>query len=364
MRQFNAIFLVIGTAIGAGMLGMPVEMGKGGFFPGFFALIITWFFSVMSGLFFLKALSHVKQGANFLTLSESILSKSSRVYIVFLYLLLFLSLLFAYVKGGGVFVSESVTGISIPFGTLCFVLFFLPFLIGGHSFVGLINSILAMLLAVSFVCLISMGHGEVNYDLLSRQNWNKTFSCIPLLVTSFGFQGVIPSLYNYLEGNEKEVMRSIILGSLFVLVVYILWNGYILGIVPLNGDVSLASASLNDQTAISPLCHFLGSSKIALFARVFYFCALTTSFLGVSISLMDFLKDALKLEHNLKTRAKLSFVLFIPALFLSGTSLRIFYLSLKYGAGITAIILLLLFPASLVFMLKRKQSHENHLRSL
>ena len=98
----NACLLILGTSIGVGMLGMPVELSKGGFLPGTFFLLFTWVISLITGLLFLEVMSYLhRREVNFASLAEDFIGFGAKVFLVFVYLLLFLSLLFAYVKGGG-----------------------------------------------------------------------------------------------------------------------------------------------------------------------------------------------------------------------------------------------------------------------
>jgi tyrosine-specific transport protein len=351
----NACLLILGTSIGVGMLGMPVELGKGGLVPGSSFLLLTWAASLVTGLLFLEVLSHVNKDVNFATLSEKIIGAGSKVYLVIVYLLLFLSLLFAYVKGGGVFLSDIFSSIPTWLGTLIFLAVFLPFILKGPKIIGSINALLILPMLISFVLLLILGFKEINFENYAHQNWVSSYLSSPLLVTSFGFHIILPTLFVYLNKNKTLLRRAIIVGTTTTMIIYLLWNAYILGVVPLQGEISLSRALQLDQTAVSPLKKIIGSLFTAQLAQVFYFCALTTSFLGVGLSTIDFSMDALKLKNTAKNRMLIAIFVFVPALILSSTNLRLFYLSIKFGAALACVLLLILFPAVLCMRLKLRQ---------
>lgn len=347
----NACLLIIGTSVGAGMLGMPVMLGNGGVIPGTFFLVITWVISLISGLLFLEMVSFVKKNVNFPTLAEKFLGYGSKFYLVLIYLLLFLSLLFAYVKGGGIFVSDIFFTIPGWLGTLLFLVFFLPFILKGARMVGRINALLILPMIISFIVLLLLGFKNINPINLIHYNWRNSYLASPLLVTAFGFHIIIPSIFNYLNKNKKVMRLAIFLGTLTTFIVYFLWNIYVIGVVPLTGEISLTTALELDQTAISPLKKILKTGMISQLAQIFGFCSLTTSFLGVGLAIVDFSVDAFQLKNSIKNRMLIIIFVFTPALLLSNTNLQLFYLSLKYGAALACVLLLIIFPALLVIKL-------------
>lgn len=354
MKFLNACLLIIGTAVGAGMLGMPVESSTGGYIPSLFFLFLSWLTSLISALFFVEALSVIKESVNFSTLSQRILGNFSKVFILLIYLILFLSLIFAYTKGGGIFLSDLFSELPVSVGTLIFLLLFFPFLLQGARAVGKINIFLTIPMFVALFLILFLGIKQVNFGHFIHKNWKNGLFSLPILLTAFSFHGIIPSIFNYLDHNKKKARKVIFIGSFSTCIIYLLWQTFVMGVVPFKGDISLHSAWMQDQTAITPLRELINSSMLSYLAELFYFCALTTSFLGVSLGLIDFLIDAFKIKRSFYNKLLIMFLLFFPAFILSGSNLRIFYLSLKYGAGLACMLLLVLFPTFLVISLIQK----------
>ena len=114
---------------------------------------------------------------------------------------------------------------------------------------------------------------------------------------SFGFQIIVPTLRVYLNSDVQAIKRAIIIGSSIPLLVYIVWEALILGVLPTQGPGGLLAMLQAGQPAVDlaqALKQSLGNSWLASGAGCFAFFAITTSFIGVSLSLFDFLTDGLK----------------------------------------------------------------------
>src|SRR3990167_755104 len=105
-KLLTAIGIVVGTSIGAGMLGLPVETARAGFFPSVILFILTWFMTIATGLLFSEVLLSRAPRSNYISLSKSILGGKYTVVIFGFYILLFYSLIAAYTKGIGIILSD------------------------------------------------------------------------------------------------------------------------------------------------------------------------------------------------------------------------------------------------------------------
>lgn len=170
------------------------------------------------------------------------------------------------------------------------------------------------------------------------------------MITSFGFHIIIPTLTTYLDRDKKALRKAIFLGSLCPLVVYVLWEFLVLGIVPIEGEVSLNTAWNAGSSGATPLAQIMQSSWIGNLAKIFSFLAIITSFLGVSLSLTDFLTDGLHIKRFGFNREISSFLTFFPPLFFVYIYPNGFIVALKF-AGIFVTILLCIFPALMVLRL-------------
>ncbi|NDD57646.1 MAG: tyrosine transporter [Chlamydiae bacterium] len=349
-------FLVAGTAIGAGMLALPVATAQGGFFPALVIYIVCWLFMMATGLLLLEICLWMPKDANLVSMSYHLLGTKGKMISWVLYLFLFYCLTIAYVAGGGGFVSSLSEGYLSPKqGIFVFTLLFAPLVYIGTKAVDKANMVLMIGLCLSYLGFVILGFKKVDVSFLSHSNWPAAVLAMPIVFTSFSYQGIVPSLTSYLQRNVKAVRLSIILGTLIPLIIYILWEMLILGIVPLNGEQGLLIAQSKGQNAVFSLKSFVGSPWIYGIGQAFAFFALTTSFLGVTLGLIDFLSDGLKVAKEGFKKMALCVAVFLPPIVISASRPGIFLYALTYAGGIGCALLLGLIPIIMVWVGRYKK---------
>lgn len=348
-KILTASLLIAGTAIGAGMLALPVTTAEGGFWPAILMYFVCWIFSAATGLLLLEACLWLPKDSNIISLSSHLLGKRGKAASWVLYLFLFYFLTIAYVAGGGEFISGIFAALPRPLCILLFVLVFSPVVYIGTHAVDRLNSILMVGLIVSFTVFVLIVFGKVNIDLLGHVKWPAAILALPVLFTSFSYQGIVPSMRDYFHGQPKKVRKVILIGSTIPFVVYILWEYLILGVVPLEGAGGLLEANALGQTAVAPLKDRAGSDLIFAIGQTFAFFALTTSFLGVTLGLFDFFADGLKVKKVGINKVYLYLLVYVPATVIAMLNPHIFILALSYAGGLGCAVLLGLFPVMMVW---------------
>lgn len=345
----SGALLVAGTAVGAGMLGLPVSTAMGGFWPSMLLYLACYLFMTITGLLLLEACLWMPKDANIVSLSSHLLGRRGKFASWFLYLFLFYCLTVAYITGGGALVQAAFPlPISQISGILFFVVCFTPIVAKGAKAVDRVNFIFMLGLIFTYFFFVFSGLDHVQPKLLQRHNLTEAFHALPIVFTSFSFQGLIPTLTGYMDRKPKLIRRSIWWGTSLAFVIYIIWQYLILGIVPLEGENGLLQAKELGQSAIIPLKYFVKSSLVYTVGQLFSFFALTTSFLGVSLGLLDFLADGLKLHKTGFDRAKLFCLVFIPPLIIALVKPDLFLIALTFAGGIGCALLLGLIPILMV----------------
>lgn len=344
--MIGGIFLVAGTAIGGGMLALPVLTAPGGFFPAIVIYLLCWLFMAATGLALAEVFLWNKKESNLVTMATMTLGKSGKVIAWILYLFLFYSLSIAYVSGGGNLIADLVEAIWHKkllhgLGPLLFTLVFAPFVIIGAKVTSRLNLILMMGLILSFLLFVFLGASHVKTALLTRGNFALALLATPVTFTAFAFQGIVPTLTNYLGRDRVKTRRVILLGTALPFIIYIIWEWLILGVIPPEG---LHEAFTCGQTAVYPLKHFLAVPWLFAVGECFAFFAIVTSFLGVTLGLLDFLSDGLKIEKKFNGRIALTLLVFIPPLGLAMTTPCLFVNTLQYAGGLGCALLLGLLP--------------------
>ena len=152
-------------------------------------------------------------------------------------------------------------------------------------------------------------------------------------------------------------------GSLIPLLIYILWEFLISGVVPIQGVPGLINSWKLGENAVKPVQILLSDPWISLAANFLAFFVIVTSFLGVALSLTDFLADGFKIEKSNAGRIILSFLAFAPSLTIALVYPRAFLSALEYAGAFGVAILLGILPAAMVWSGRYRLKYEGEYRA-
>jgi len=350
--------LIAGSCIGAGMLGLPILTGLCGFGPSLLMFFLSWAFMTLTGLLLVEVNGWFPRQVNLISMTETSLGKWGKNACWVFYLFLFYALLVAYISACGTLFSTLMKQhfhitVADWVGSLVFVLLFGWIVYRGTRPVDLWNRVLMLGKIASFLALVFLGVRYVSPKLLERSAPQYAVFSLPILVISFGFHNMIPSLMGYMKGNVARTRRSIWLGSLFALGVYLIWQLLVLGIVPLEGPSGIAQSLKKGEEASQAISGILGSSFVSYFATLLAFFAILTSFLAQALSLTHFWADGLKLSYKKQESLSLCMLTLFPPLFLAICFPQIFFKALNFAGGICAVILFGILPVLMVWKGRR-----------
>lgn len=374
IRLGGAILLVTGTAIGAGMLGLPLISSQAGFFPAAMLLILCWLAMYLSGLLTLEVNVALPVSSSFISMADATLGKKGKWLAWATFSLLLYSLMAAYLSAGGEMVETGLTlffhgspptiaGLHWgPFPWLCMGI---GIMYAGTRWVDQINRVLLVGLLGSFLGLLGTLLPHIDLSLLSRHNPGQVISSLPVMVTAFGYHVIIPSIRTYLaEGKPVHLCKShahtlarvLFLGSALPLCVYLIWEAAVLGVLPWRGPHSLSHlvhlshpvAGLSN--ALSTTVH---SAILAWDLQGFIFFALASSFLGIALSLFDLLADGLGMQRTPKKRLLLALLTLLPPFLYAEYYPKGFIFALSY-AGIFVAVLNIILPAAMAISVRRQ----------
>jgi tyrosine-specific transport protein len=356
----GAILLISGTAIGAGMLAIPIATSFAGFFPSLALLALVWFFFFLTAWFILDVNLSCPGDVNFIGMVSRCLGKGAKAICWITYLLLLYSLTAAYISGSApLFIQGTafLTGWTPPNWLAPLPLFFLfgIFVYLGTKSVDRVNRILMMGLVLCYILLVCFLTPHINPTYLLPFKVSSAWSALPILFTSYGFHIIIPTLTTYLNHDKKRLRYAIFIGSLIPFIVYAVWELLILGVVPLEGEHGLQMAWTQGSSSVAPIEYALQNPFITTMANLFSFFAILTSFLGVSLSLSDFLAEGLNMHKFSWGRELACLLTFAPPIFFVYLYPQGFILALQY-AGLFVAILLCIFPALMAWKLPQYKS--------
>lgn len=358
-KLIGSILIIIGTMIGAGMLALPIVSAEAGFATAAIMLVAMWAVMTITGLLTLEVNLAFEEYANSLgTMAFRTLGVSGLVVSWLCTLLLLYALTAAYISGGTSLlanIAELILHVKPPnwFNALLFLV-----VMGGIVFlstksVDYCNRFLmgfkGLSLAIAFILLFP----QVNFVNMMRESCGikSLLPMLPIFLCSFGFHPTIPSLSIYIGRKPRELKFAIIYGSIAALVIYSLWLFVTMGTVPLMGEHSFASAGQSVGELIKTIYVIANNKWITVGINVFSNVAMTTSFLGVTLGLFDFLADGFKRSNTRFGRFQTSLLTFIPPLIFALFFPDGFVLALKYAAFFATILVVIL-PALMAYKLR------------
>ena len=350
-KNIGAMLLIAGCCIGAGMLGIPVVTGASGFYPSTTLFVLAWAFMALCGLVLAEVvLSFDLPQVNLLTMTEKTLGLFGKVTASFLFMFLFYAIMTAYVIASAILISDFSTlffGTALPFHLTSSLFVFAIYVIiaKGLRHMDGFNRILMLGLVACYILLVGFSFSKVDTVRLERADWGTVIGALPILVISFGFHNLVPTLATYLEKNEPALKRAICFGSSIPLAIYILWEYIILGIIPYTGVDAWKEAQGKGELISHVLAHSIGSPVIIDLASGFTFFAIATSFLPVSFSFLDFLHDGLRQYKRTLSRPVLAAIVLLPPLICALCNAHLFLRALEIAGGFCAVLLFGTLPA-------------------
>lgn len=350
--MISGSLLIAGTAIGAGMLGIPLVTSQCGFFPASIVTIAVWLFMLLTGLLLLRATLWMPTRSSFLSIARHFLGKPGEFVTGAMFVFLYYCLMVAYFAAGSHLLSYLVEwlwhfSLNTYQSNGIFALIFFTIVSIGPKSIDRVNIGLSLLMFASWIILLLMGSREVNFDRLEMVNLNKMWPALPLLFGAFGYHNIIPSITHYLGRNQRALIASIVIGTTIPLIVYLFWQWLIIGALPLQVIQTTMQDGLPITFALESIAH---NPKIVLLGQLFALFAITTSVLGVSFSLVDFLADGFKVIPVRWNRIGLCLLTFFPPFILSTMYPTIFEKALSIAGGFGEAILNGLLPISLVYI--------------
>lgn len=355
-KVFGSALLVAGTAIGAGMLALPVATGLSGFGYSSLLLFVSFAYMLLTLFYLLEAnLLSSKLSANIITMVKDHFGPFYRAIAWAAFLLLLYTVAAAYISAGGgiianLFEASLMIAIPQPVGVGIFIVFFGLLVVFGTRVVDGLNRACMIALVVSFfiVCLALSPHIEMAH--LDGGDSRYIYAAIPVVVLSFTSHLIVPSLRTYLLGDVGKLKKVLFLGSLIPLAVYFLWELFIFGVLPsgAEGFGSVVKAPQPVPALAAILGKKTGSPWIGAMLSSFSFFALITSFFGVALSLFDFLADGLHIKKDTKGKIKLVSLMYIPPVAFALFYPQGFVMAIGY-AGVFVAILYGVFPPLIVW---------------
>lgn len=350
-KLIGSTLIIAGTTIGAGMLALPIASATFGFMTSCIIMTIIWAFMAYTALLMIELHQNANKDATLNTLAYNILGRKGQIIAIFSMLFLFYALCAAYISGGGEQIYDKIKeyfDFEIPMqsGAIIFTLIIGLVVSTSTRSVDLLNRVLFMIKIVVLVVMLTFLMPFTSIENLTHMPTQQAlvFASLPVIFTSFGFHGSIPSIVRYIGKDIKALRIIMICGSLLPLVVYILWELVSHGILTQQELVQNNSLT----SFIKALSFVANNNYMSFLISLFANLALATSFLGVSLGLFDFLQDFLSSSSKKASRVLTALITFVPPLAFALFYPEGFIKALGF-AGFALVILALFLPVAMVY---------------
>ncbi|CAM6026052.1 unnamed protein product [Sphagnum balticum] len=305
-RLASAVGLIMGTAVGPGILGLPAATLQAGLLPSSAAIVAAWAY-VMASILLVAELSYavmLEQGeeeVSFTGLAVYTLGRRSGLVVSAVYVLLIYALLVACIAGLGSVVAywlpplPQVLVCCLSPGVVMAMLAFAPF-----KAVDSLNRALCSLMIVAITSLVGIGISAKREKLMMMMmpgsgssstsygtslTLQAVLSAIPLIALTLGFHVITPLVCKVVGGKPEEARNAILCGGEIPLAMVLVWNAVILALAP-------PPQLLPSSKILDPIKLLLSTSSLAAPAvQAFAFSALGTTLIGYALSFPKQLMD-------------------------------------------------------------------------
>jgi tyrosine-specific transport protein len=358
MNNWNKIIggalLIAGTTIGAGMLALPIVTAPSGFYPTLAIFLVGWIFMLGSAFLILEANLWFPEGTNLLTMTRLTLGKAGLILALIFFALLLYAVNAAYITASSSLFTSLLESWSLSYSVWAVIL---TLVMGAIVYFGTItidysNRVLMIVLIVTYFMLVFAIAPHIESSHFTQVNPSHLPMTWIIVVLAFAYQFIIPNIRGYVGSNMQHLRVTLLIGSVIPLVLYTVWTATIAGSLPLQGEHGLLALREGGEPVAGLSAILFNELQIAWISQamaVFSFCALLTSILGVSWSMVSLWYDITQTRDQSHAKHFLFVVLtFLPPLLFALFFQKGFEIALRYG-GIFVTVLLGLMPALMVW---------------
>lgn len=346
-KLLNAIFLISGTAIGAGLIALPITSVNLGNEILISVIAFMIFIAYQTSIMTIELNEYNTKPCSIVELSRKMSGNSAFFVSLLSFYILSFSLLCVYLSG----ISDSLTTflnldhhlIVIMSGITLAVILSLK-----ATLFSKLNSILVAILLIAIITSIVQIHISnsisTNVNLINK---SEILAFIPIIFTSFGVQNICPYIYNYLDRDKRKIKIAFLIGILIPAIVYISWTSSVFKNI-ISTDISFFLKLQNHQVEVGELIKFLCESTkneyMEIFLKILTIFAIITSAIGIGLGLLKSLQEVVTISK----RAASVIIGIIPAILVINIQ-NAFINILSFG-GMIATVFVIFVPYYLIKM--------------
>lgn len=315
----EAVFMITGMTIGAGILAIPYAVQQVGLLAGLGCIAAIGLVMLLLNLMIGEIAIRTRLPLQLPGFAEKYLGKWAKTVLSFTVLSSSFGSLVVYIVGEGRTLATLFGGNDVlwsiifwSLGSFC--------ILAGLQRIKLIEKAFGIVIMaiIAGISMLLLPHFKVA-ELYSA-NLNLIFLPIGVILFAMHATPAIVEAHTLLPGSERHFRRAVILGTLIPTALYMLFAAAVVGF---NGAATTEIATIGIGTALGP--------AVAVFANVFAILAMSTGFMGLGTALKEILTWDFKLSDH---RASFVVIALPFSIFLLGARGFISILSLIGGVFI------------------------------
>lgn len=365
-RVWGGMLMILGTCVGAGMLAIPIVSAHESFRLSLALLIGAWLCMTVGAFAVLEVNLWFKPGSNLVSMAEGTLGAWGKLVTSLVYLLLMYSLICAYLSSASGVLETFLDGMHFEVtrttSTLLTLLVLGSIVYCGMGAVDVANRVFMTIKLLIFVLITFALAPQMQLERLAQGDFVFRNSAFIVMVTSFGYATVLPSLREYLSSDRTSLKFIVLVGSLVPFAIFLVWLLLVQGVLPREGEHGLIAMAASDNSSSKLMFAITKAANnhwMKYIASMFVSIYVLTSFLSVSISLADFIADGLKKKKEGKNKVMIHTLCFLPPLLIVLLKPGIFITALAY-AGIWCIALLVVLPLLMLYSGRYRNALSDH----
>ncbi len=306
MSKFvSSVFLVSGTAIGSGLISLPISAAKLGMRWTSVIILLAFLIAYKTSCLTIDLIKNRGRALTIVELSNEISGNIAKsVSMISLYALS-LALLCAYFAGTSSILSnffELSQAVSI---VSCIAIFSVLFLIRSNAFYRLNSGMVFILLTLIIGGIFTIppsGDGLRSMSNISG-NFELLMPFLPIIFTSFGVQNVCPYVAQHMGlENIKAIKKAFLIGTLIPAIVYALWIYAVLTRIYVFDNafyIKLLNGGIDVGELVKSLCNSAHFEFENIILKLLSLFAILTSAAGTGIGLISALKETTLQQNKL-----------------------------------------------------------------
>lgn len=330
--KFEAVAIVVGTVIGAGVLGLPYVFAQSNFFTALTVLVVVTLAMLMLLLFLGEIALRTPTRHQLTGYVEIYLGKLAKHFLAVVSVLSLYGSLLAYTIGQGE-VLAAIFGGSTTLWSIVFYVVFSALVIMGLKTVKSWELILTLAIFAVVVLIGWISAPEIHVPNINGFSFDNIFVVYGVILFACSGIAAVGEVRDMLfgGGREKLMKKTIIWGAILPSIIYVIFSFLVVGV---TGAETTPVATVGLGQALGP--------KMVLVGNIFAFVAMASSFLALGIAL----REIFTYDYSVSPRTSSILVVAVPIIvFLLGVRGFIEVLSFvgAIGTGLAGILMLFVY---------------------